>query len=773
MKTLYDTLELEAITSRLSRFAKTPQGQHQCATLSPSFEYETIVQRNAETDEVIRLIATQGDLPREGFPSIDDSVEKTRKGGLLSISEGFAIYLHLQGVHRMMAYAGRSSLSSFPLVKEALHQLNSCTTLTTMITPIYTPEGTIADHASSDLHRIRRQLRMVKNSIQESLESMVKQHQTIMSESFITTRQGRLVLPVKTSHKNAINGAVLGTSDTGLTSYVLPDAIAHLYFRLEQLESDEQGEIERILGELSSQVSHDVDTLLTNSATVVMLDTWSAKAHLAQAMKAIVVPTIATPWIDIRAARHPLIDPSVVVANTYQLRPEQSFILITGPNTGGKTVALKTVGLLVLMHQCGLGLPVQEGSTLGVFSQVMVDIGDEQSIAASLSTFSSHMKRLIDIVTRATSQTLVLIDEIGAGTDPAEGEGLAVALFESLHQRGAFVLASTHYSNLKAYAKESTYMAIASMEFNETQFQPTYRYLPGIPGKSYAFEISERLGLPHDLVQRARDFRLQVATTEQQRLDRLEHIERELQAKSDELDRTKTRLNELQLSLDEQQRELSQRLSKVDEEVDSMVNQAVDEAMTEIEKIVTLIQGKSSDALKMHEWIQAKQDLKRIRRSRTPLVEAPMAAAFVVGDYVRIKSLNQRGPIVALTDQQATINLGLFSVDVPLSDLDTHVQPAPKHTPKVSMGMRTTPRGVALELNLVGKRIDEAEPLLKRYLEDAVLVNHKQVRIIHGHGTGALRAFVHETLKSSRLVKDFRLGGSGEGGVGATVVTLK
>lgn len=773
MKPLYETLELQAITQRLSLFAKTPGGQLACRDLAPVFDRTLIRQWNAQTDEMSRLLITNGDLPREGFPAIVEPVDKTRKGGLLSISEGFAIYEHLQGIQRMIHYAQRSSLTSYPLVQEALHHLSPCTELYHTCAKTYTSEGTISDHASSTLHRIRRQLRLVQTEIDETLNQLLRQHSSIMAELYITTRQGRQVLPIKTSHKNALSGAVLGTSDTGLTSYVLPDVIAHRYFRLEQLTQEEAQEIDRILLELSDQVAHHVDELLENEKRVTELDIWAAKAQLAHAMKAIVIPTVDAPSIDLREARHPLIDPTVVVANSYRLTPTSSFILITGPNTGGKTVALKTVGLLVLMHQCGLGVPVKEGSSLGVFSSVMVDIGDEQSIASSLSTFSSHLKRLITITDTATSTSLVLIDEIGAGTDPAEGEGLAVALFERLHSLGAFVMASTHYSNLKTYAKESSYIQIASMEFDENEFKPTYRYLPGIPGKSYAFEISERYGLASDLVQRAREFRLSVASSLQKRLDAVERNERLLVERSDEIATMKQRVIALQNELDQQKLAIEQRLATVDEEVDQLVNEAVEDALSEIDRIVSSIQGKSTDALKMHEWIAAKQDIKRVKRSRQAPSPTVSSDVFVVGDYVRIKSLNQRGPIVAITDQTATVNLGLFTVDAALNDLDRLVQPAAKPTTKVSMGLRVTPKGVPLELNLVGKRIEEADPLLHRYLEDAVLVNHKQVRIIHGHGTGAMRNFVHETLKSSRLVKDFRLGGSGEGGVGATVVTLK
>lgn len=773
MKALFETLELQAITTRLSLFAKTPRGQLATRELAPVFDVETIRLWNAQTDEMVRLLTTNGDLPRDGFPEVRESVEKTRKGSLLSVSEGFSIYEHLQGVHRMISYGQRSSLTTYPLVQSELKQLSPLPELHQFCAKTFTAEGTIADHASSALHKIRRQLRLIQTEIDETLNQLLRQNSSIMAELYITTRQGRSVLPVKTSHKNALSGAVLGTSDTGLTSYVLPDVIAHRYFRLEQLTQEEVQEIERILQELSALVATHVDALLVNDEGVTRLDIWASKAQLAKAMNAIVIPTHDTPSIDLRAARHPLIDPQVVVANSYQLTPSSSFILITGPNTGGKTVALKTVGLLVLMHQCGLAVPVQEGSSLGVFANVMVDIGDEQSIAASLSTFSSHLKRLITITEKATATSLVLIDEIGAGTDPAEGEGLAVALFERLHSLGAFVMASTHYSNLKTYAKESSYIQIASMEFDEREFKPTYRYLPGIPGKSYAFEISERYGLDTALVQRARKFRLSVASSLQKRLDAVEKNERLLGDRSIELDVTKQRLVTLQNELDVQRHALDERLAKVDDEVDQLVNEAVEDALTEIDRIVAHIQGKSTDALKMHEWIAAKADIKRVKRSRQAPQESVPSDEFVIGDYVRIKSLNQRGPIIALQNQQATINLGLFTVDAALTDLDRLVQPTPKTTSKVSMGLKVTPRAVPLELNLIGKRIDEADPLLHRYLEDAVLVNHKQVRIIHGHGTGALRNYVHETLKSSRLVKDFRLGGSGEGGVGATVVTLK
>lgn len=767
------TLEFRAITARLANYAKTPNGRLFCEQLAPSSDFTDVKNDNQMTDEVIRLIAQQGEYSREGFGDIEASIHHALKGSQLSVAEGFLIAQHLVGVQSLIAYRGRFVWTPYRLLTPLFMNLNPLITLHRRLQEVYAADGTISDSATSTLHRIRRHIRQLNAEIDETMNHYLRNQSSIMAESFITTRQNRLVLPLKTSHKNALSGVVLGTSDSGLTSYVLPEAIAQKYSKLEQLQAEEVQEIDTIMSDLTVLVAANGDPLLTNHQLVIRLDVLAAKAALARFYKAVIVETIDHSGIHLLNARHPLIDPQKVVANSYLLDDHSHFILITGPNTGGKTVSLKTVGLLVIMHQSGLACPVSEGSKLAVFENVYVDIGDAQSIASSLSTFSSHLKRLVTIIEQANDHSLVLIDEIGAGTDPAEGEGIAVALFETLAAKSSYVMASTHYSNLKKYAKESKYIRIASMSFDETNFIPTYHYLPDIPGKSYAFEISQHLGLPSSMIERARSFRLSVASNEQLRMDQLEIAERTLQAQASELAAAELRIARVQTEVDELKQQLNTRLAVIDTEIDQQVDEAVQLALNEIESIVTSIQGKSTDALKMHEWIAAKQDIKRIKRTRQSPLEVTNEASYVIGDYVRIKSLNQRGPITSVSATQATVSLGLFTVDVPFSDLDRHVQPTPKQISKVTMGLRQAPKHIPLEINLVGKRIDEAEPLLQRYLEDAVLVNHKQVRIIHGHGTGALRNYVHETLKQSRLVKDFRLGGSGEGGVGATVVTFK
>lgn len=769
MRDWYEILEFDLIRQQLAQRAETPMGKHEALSLSMRVDPAAVNEALARTDEAQRIIASHAKCSFLGIQDIHEAIEKTVKRGQLSLVEVVSIWHHLQGVQHVRQFAQSFSLKNIPYFELDYHQLTIPHDLYHVLEHSLTSEDEIADDATKELHRIRRMKKQIHSDILSNLDHILKAHPDWMSEVLITTRNERYVLPIKASYKYSLGGMIHDISDSGATAFVEPEAVLHLNLQLNRLEIEEQEEINRILSTISLLVATFETALNINHEVISRLDFMFAKGAYGQEILGTIATIVEEPTIRFQNAKHPLIDPKKVVPNHFELSPEKGrFMLITGPNTGGKTVALKTIGLLVLMTQCGLAIPVTGQPQQSIFHDLFVDIGDDQSIAQSLSTFSSHMTKLIHMVDEVDQHSLVLIDEVGAGTDPMEGEALAMALFDFLHQKEATVVASTHYTNLKAFALATNYIRNASMEFSEIDLKPTYHLLDGIPGQSYAFAIAEQLGLPAQMIEKAKGYKNYYAQEHTKIMERLEHLQKELRQLEQDNYLWQTELTQKENALQTKEEKLNAKAANIEQEVQQQIQLQVEEATQTIDEIVSEIKERSQEGLKMHEWIAAKKKLREITPSPQ---QAVTTSEFYEGDFVQIGSMNRQGTILRKQGKMYSVLVGSMTLQVPASDLSISTAPKVEKSKNSYTGV-VRPKHVPLELNIIGLRVEESLPLVDKFLDDALLVHHKQVRIIHGHGTGALRSGVHAFLKTKKFIKDFRLGGAGEGGVGATVVTL-
>lgn len=782
-------LEYYKIIERLEAEASSQLGKALCKSLRPSTDQETIQNNIAETSEAVELMIKFSNPPIGPIYDLGHAVKMAEIGGMMMPGQLLQVSDTLRTARTLKGYLLKSidTSEAFPTLKSLAAVIVPLKSVEDAINNAIIGENQISDNASPALRKIRRDIESKNASVKSKLEHLVRDQDSkkYLQDSLVTIRQDRFVVPVKSEYKGMVKGLVHDQSSSGSTLYIEPFAVVELNNEIRELKLKEQAEIERILLALTALVGENPEAVRSNQDCLATLDFIFAKGKLALSMKAVEPEVNKEGKIRLKNGRHPLLDPAKVVPSNFWIGEHFKTLLITGPNTGGKTVTLKTVGLLSLMMQSGLHVPADYGTKMAIFDGVFADIGDEQSIEQSLSTFSSHMTNIVEILNTASKNSLVLFDELGAGTDPTEGAALAKAILDKLYRWQVTTIATTHYSELKEYALVTEGVENASVEFDVNTLSPTYRLLIGVPGKSNAFEISKKLGLSPEIIEAAKTM---IATEDIVFEDILANIERSRKAADDERDLA------LKLRLESEQikKRLAEREDKLNDQKEKILNQAREEAKKvlkaardeadalakEIRQIGNQVQ--KSDAKRVEEMRrQIKQkvdDLSQVEIDGEDYVYTELPAQLKVGDSVKVLSLGQVGTVASLPDKngEVAVQVGIMKVNVPISQLklaEAYAEKKPKKVAAKSGGIRMT--SVKNEVDLRGLNVDEAMLILDKYLDDAYLAHHQSVRIIHGVGTGALKAGLQKFFKGHHHVKTFRPGGYGEGGLGVTVIELK
>lgn len=805
------TLEYYKIIDTLTEYASTEPGKRLCRELLPSCDYQEIVQNQQETSDAVTRVRQKGSISFGGVKDITDSLKRLEIGSSLNILELLAVSSVLTVSARAKSY-GRREESELPddSLDEMFRLLEPLTPVNTEIKRCILSEDEVSDDASPGLRQVRRQMKIINDRVHTQLNSVLNSSRTYLQDAVITMRDGRYCLPVKAEHKSQVPGMVHDQSATGSTVFIEPMAVIRLNNELRELEIQEKREIEFVLMALSSQLVPYTDTLAENLAILAKLDFIFAKAALSRHYNCTEPKFNNRRYINIKDGRHPLLDPKKVVPINIHLGDSFDLLIVTGPNTGGKTVSLKTVGLFTLMGQAGLHIPAFDGSELAVFDNVFADIGDEQSIEQSLSTFSAHMTNIVSILAQADSRSLCLFDELGAGTDPTEGAALAVAVLSFLHHMECRTMATTHYSELKVFALTEPGVENACCEFSVETLRPTYRLLIGIPGKSNAFAISKKLGLPDYIIEDAKRhiekedaaFEDLLANLEESRVT-IEKEREELNAYKAEIADLKKRLEQKEERFQDQKERL---LEKARTEAQQILQDAKDTADSTIRNINKLASqsGVGKELEEQRSRLRNKiKDVDKKLTSKKP--QAPQKTispkSLKIGDGVKVISMNLKGTVSSLPNAKGDlyVQMGILRSLVNIKDLAL-LNESSISGPGLdsSTGSRATGRNraktpgafgkggtsqsgikmsksfsISPEINLIGLTVDEAVPELDKYLDDAYLAHLPQVRVVHGRGTGALRAGIHKHLKRLSYVKEFHLGEFGEGDTGVTIVTFK
>lgn len=785
------TLEYNKIIDRLCELAGTGHGKELCAGLLPSSDLELIKKLQKETSDALSRNLRRGSVSFGGIHDIRSSIMRLKIESSLGAAELLHISSDLDATLRIKAYGGYTGKDVGEQAEDSLTEyfagLEPLTPLNNEIKRCIVSEEEIADDASPALKSVRRAIRNANDKIHSELGSILNSSKSMLQDNLITMRNGRYCLPVRAEFKSQFQGMIHDQSSTGSTLFVEPMAIVRLNNELKELSIKEQEEIEKVLADLSNMAAQHTESLEYNFTTLSELDFIFARASLSKLMKGSEPSFNDKGILNIKKGRHPLIDAKKVVPIDIMLGKDFTMLIITGPNTGGKTVSLKTVGLLSLMGQAGLHIPAFDGSELAVFEEVYADIGDEQSIEQSLSTFSSHMTNIVKILDKADEKSLVLFDELGAGTDPTEGAALAMSILSYLHKRNIRAMATTHYSELKIYALSTQGVTNASCEFNVETLRPTYRLLIGIPGKSNAFAISSKLGLPDYIIEDARE---RIGTKDKSFEDVISDLETSrinIEKEQNEITRYKAEIEQLKKSL-----------ANKNESLESSKDKLLREAKEQAAKILNDAKDYADQSIrKYNKWLQEGGSVKDMEAERNSLRErlsgsestlignqqkqdkSTSSKDLKIGDAVNVISLGLKGTVSTLPNAKGDlfVQMGILRSQVNLKDielLDEEVIIAPGYN-KTQSGKIKMSKSFSIhpEINLIGKTVDEAIADLDKYLDDAYLAHLPQVTVIHGRGTGALKNAVHSHLKKLTYVKTYRIGGFGEGDHGVTIVEFK
>ncbi len=787
------TLEYDKIIALLTDKASSEPGRELCRKLLPSTDLAAIEKAQIETGDALSRLFARGSTSFGGNKDLGYAIRSLEVGSALSIPELLKIAGMLENVSRIKTY-GKKEQEDAPgdSLDVYFSALTPLTTLSDEIRRCILSEEEIADDASPTLKQIRRSMALTNEKIHSQLNSMVNGScRTYLQDAVITMRGNRYCIPVKAEYKNQVPGMIHDQSRAGSTLFIEPAAVVSLNNRLKELALQEKAEIEAILADLSAKAGLHTEELMENQKTMTKLDFIFAKAGLAMDLNATAPIFNREHFIHIRKGRHPLLDKKKVVPIDIHLGRDFDLLVITGPNTGGKTVSLKTVGLFTLMGQAGLHIPANDRSELSVFTEVYADIGDEQSIEQSLSTFSSHMTSIVSILKHADADSLCLFDELGAGTDPTEGAALAIAILNHLHDRGIRTMATTHYSELKVYALGTSFVENACCEFDVATLRPTYRLLIGIPGKSNAFAISSRLGLPDAIIRAAKEQITEEKESFEDLLANLEHSRVTIEKEQQEIQTYKSEIETLKKQLEQKQEKLTQSREKLLREAHEQAREILQEAKDYADETIRIMQ-KNGGSLSMKELEQKRQDIrgkindkneKLSLKTEKPATDRkkPDSAKLKKGDSVKILSMGLTGTVSTLPDSKGSlfVQCGIIRTQTNLNDL-VLIDDAPvsykntglhgSGTGKIKMSKSFS---VSTEINLLGKTVDDAIAVLDKYLDDAYLAHLPSVRIVHGKGTGALRNAVRSHLKKCRYVKTFRLGELGEGDAGVTIAEFK
>lgn len=777
-------LEFDKIKKQLTEFASSSLGEQAILELAPATDFQVVQKSQLETEEGAKIIRLRGSAPITGLTDVFAHLKRLEIGGDLNGLEIYQIGSNLR-VSRQMKNFMTDLLEmgvELPLLGALSDELLVLKEVEEDIAISVDESGKILDTASEALSTIRRTLRRTEDRVREKLESYLRDRNAskMLSDAVITIRNDRYVIPVKQEYKGHYGGIVHDQSASGQTLFIEPQSVVDLNNERKALQAKEKQEIERILAEISASLAGWINEIHHNTFILGRYDFIFAKARFGKAMKAVTPHLSDAGIVHLIAARHPLLDAANVVANDIYLGEDFTTIVITGPNTGGKTITLKTLGLLTLMAQSGLQIPAQEDSTIAVFEHVFADIGDEQSIEQSLSTFSSHMTNIVSILEKVNHKSLILYDELGAGTDPQEGAALAIAILDASHEKGASVVATTHYPELKAYGYNRVHATNASVEFNVETLSPTYKLLIGVPGRSNAFDISRRLGLSENIITEARslvdtesaDLNDMISSLEEKRnLAETEYEEaRELARGADAL------LKDLQKEITNYYQQKDKLMEQAREKAANIVTKAEVEAEEIIHELRTM-QLNGAAGIKEHELIDAKTRLGKAKpktiNKTIPQAPKQKPHVFQVGDNVRVLSLGQKGILLnKISDKEWNVQIGIIKMKIKTTDLE-YIQPETPKKQRIITSVHSSDSPAKSELDLRGERYEDALQKVDKYLDEALLAGYPQVAIIHGKGTGALRTGVTEYLKNHRMVKSIRFGAAAEGGNGVTIVEFK
>ena len=782
------TLEFDKIIHILTSHAASEGAKEMCRKLVPYDNINDVERAQRETADALRRVYRKGSVSFGGIRDIRGSLKRLEIGGILGMGELLQVMSLLETAGKIRQYGQREADdTSRDSLDESFEFLDPVPTLASEIRRCILADDEMADDASSALLQIRRSMRQMNGKVHNTLNSMVNgSARSYLQDPVVTMRDGRYCLPVKAEHRSQVPGMIHDQSSTGSTLFIEPMAVIKLNKDFKELLMKEQQEIEKILSVLSEKAAAVTEILAEDYRILTALDFIFARAMMAKDMKATRPIFNTERQIHIKDGRHPLLDPKKAVPITVRLGDDFDLLIITGPNTGGKTVSLKTVGLFTLMGQAGLHIPAFEGSRLAVFDQVYADIGDEQSIEQSLSTFSSHMTTIVSILKEVTLNSLVLFDELGAGTDPTEGAALATAILDHLHRQGIRAMATTHYSELKVYALSTEGVENACCEFDVESLRPTYRLLIGIPGKSNAFAISSRLGLEDFLIEDAKKRINAQDVSFEDMMAELQDSRVKLLNEQEEITRYKSEIRTLRDALQKKQNRIDERKEKILSDAAAQANAILQEAKDYADETMKNFHkfGKASISVKDMEAERArlrekiKENDSRTAKAAPKPKKKLKAAALHIGDRVRVLSLNLEGTVSTLPNPKGDlfVQMGILRSQVNINDLE-YIGEAENLQKGMTTGggklRMSKSAAVSTEINLIGMTVDEAIAHLDKYLDDAYLAHVPSVRIVHGKGTGALRTAVHQYLKRCKHVKTFRLGTFGEGDAGVTIAEFK
>ena len=782
------TLEFDKIIHILTAHAASEGAKEMCRKLVPYDNINDVERAQRETADALRRVYRKGSVSFGGIRDIRGSLKRLEIGGILGMGELLQIMSLLETAGKIRQYGQREADdTSRDSLDESFEFLDPVPTLASEIRRCILADDEMADDASSALLQIRRSMRQMNDKVHNTLNSMVNgSARSYLQDPVVTMRDGRYCLPVKAEHRSQVPGMIHDQSSTGSTLFIEPMAVIKLNNDFKELLMKEQQEIEKILSVLSEKAAAVTEILAEDYRILTALDFIFARAMMAKDMKATRPIFNTDRQIHIKDGRHPLLDPKKAVPITVRLGDDFDLLIITGPNTGGKTVSLKTVGLFTLMGQAGLHIPAFEGSRLAVFDQVYADIGDEQSIEQSLSTFSSHMTTIVSILKEVTLNSLVLFDELGAGTDPTEGAALATSILDHLHRQGIRAMATTHYSELKVYALSTEGVENACCEFDVESLRPTYRLLIGIPGKSNAFAISSRLGLEDFLIEDAKKRINAQDVSFEDMMAELQDSRVKLLNEQEEITRYKSEIRTLRDALQKKQDRIDERKEKILSDAAAQANAILQEAKDYADETMKNFHkfGKASISVKDMEAERArlrekiKENDSRTAKAAPKPKKKLKAASLHIGDRVRVLSLNLEGTVSTLPNSKGDlfVQMGILRSQVNINDLE-YIGEAENLQKGMTTGggklRMSKSAAVSTEINLIGMTVDEAIAHLDKYLDDAYLAHVPSVRVVHGKGTGALRTAVHQYLKRCKHVKSFRLGTFGEGDAGVTIAEFK
>lgn len=785
------SLEYPKIIEKLTEKASSPMGKELCRGLTPSTDIEEIRLMQAQTKDALTRLFQKGSVSFGSVKDVRGSLKRLEIGSSLGIVEILSICGLLENTSRVKAYSRKDKSDAPADSLDAMFDgLSPLTPLSGEIRRCILSEDEISDDASPGLRSVRRNMKITNDRIHTQLSGLVNgSARNYLQDSVITMRNGRYCIPVKAEYKGQVPGMIHDQSSTGSTLFIEPMAVVKLNNDIRELEIQEQKEIEAVLAALSGQIAEELEAISLNLTLMVQLDFIFSRAALAMDMNGSEPVFNQEGRIRLRKARHPLIPRKQAVPIDIRLGEEFDLLIITGPNTGGKTVSLKTVGLLTLMGQSGLHIPALDRSELALFHEIYADIGDEQSIEQSLSTFSSHMTNIVSFLEKADEKSLVLFDELGAGTDPTEGAALAISILSHLHQQGIRTMATTHYSELKVYALSTPGVENACCEFDVETLRPTYRLLIGIPGKSNAFAISSKLGLSDAIIERAKE---QISEKDESFEDVISSLEENrvtIEKEREEIARYKEEIRRLKEQLESRQEKLDSQRDRILRQANEEAHKVLEEAKEYADQTMKLFHKFQKDHVDTASVERERQELRKRMSKAENRMTRPVekkqpkkqltAKDIRPGDSVKVLSMNLKGTVGSRPDSKGYlfVQMGIIRSKVHISDLELVDEPvitgpALQRTGAGKIKMSKS-ASISTEINLLGKTVDEAVAELDKYLDDAYIAHLKSVRVVHGKGTGALRKGIHNYLRRQKHVDSFRLGEFGEGDAGVTIVEFK